>query len=387
MSRSGRERLVDAAVWALAVAAPIALTAILVLVGIQGLAYVFLYMAVVAVIAVLRGLGASLLAAAASFLLVDWYFVLPIHTFSFSSDQDLLNLVVFFTTAGVVGALASVRRRALLRAQALTHQLSDANAELLRLNREQAEAAQYELRLARTEQQVRALQESERAQREIMANVSHDLRTPLATILTASTDLLQRDQLSPVGRSRLETIAAESRRLNKLVTDTLDLARIEGEALQLDLEATRLADAIEAASERLRTHSPSRRVNWSADNAEVIVLADWTRLGQVLDNLLGNADRYSPASEPIQVLADTGEQEGMVVVRVIDAGPGVPAVYRAHLFDRFVRTPREDDQDAGQASGLGLAIVRGLVEAHAGTIDLEDRRGGGASFRFTLPLA
>ncbi|HEV3233974.1 MAG TPA: ATP-binding protein [Candidatus Dormibacteraeota bacterium] len=385
MSPGTRDRLINTGVVALAVAAPVALTAILVIVGTQGLTYVFLYMGVVAVIAVLRGLWPSLLAAAVSFLLVDWYFVPPLHTFTISSDQDLLILVVFFTTAGVVGALATVRRRALLRAEALTRQLGDANDELLRLNREQAEAAQFELRLARTEQQVRALQESEQAQREIMANVSHDLRTPLSTILTASTDLLQKDELSPAARERLETIAAESRRLNKLVTDTLDLARIESNGLQLDLEPTRLADAVAAATERLRSHAPERTVRWRESDHDVMVLADWTRLGQILDNLLGNADRYSPPATHIEVLANAEEQEGMVVVRVVDAGPGVPEAYRAQLFDRFVRTPRESDLDAGQSSGLGLAIVRGLVEAHAGTIELEDRPGPGASFRFTLP--
>ncbi len=211
MSVSTRDRLIGGALLILAAAAPVGLTAVLVVVGTSGLTYVFLYMGVVAVIAVLGGLWPSLLAAAVSFLLVDWFFVPPLHTFTVSSDQDLLILVVFFTTAGVVGVLATVRRRALMQARALTHQLSDANDELVRLNREQAEAAQFQLRLARTEQQVRALQESEQAQREIMANVSHDLRTPLATIMTASTDLLQKDQLSALGRARLETIAAESR--------------------------------------------------------------------------------------------------------------------------------------------------------------------------------
>jgi K+-sensing histidine kinase KdpD len=386
MSGQSVHRLADAGFLVLAVALPAALTAALVVVGVGGLEYVFLYMGVVAVIAVLRGLWPSLLAASASFLLVDWFFVPPVHSFSFNRGQDLLDLAVFFSTAGVVGALAAVRRRALTRANALTRQLSEANDELLRLNREQAEAAQFELRLARTEQQVRALQESEQAQREIMANVSHDLRTPLATILTATTDLLQKDQLSPVSRSRLEIIAAESRRLNKLVTDTLDLARIESGALQLDLEPLRLGDAISAAIARLKAHAPDRQVEWSQPAADVMVLGDWTRLGQLFDNLVGNADRYSPPGKPIEVRVDTSD-DGLATIRVIDAGPGVPEAVKSHLFDRFVRAPKERDEEAGQSSGLGLAIVRGLIEAHAGTITLEDRPAGGASFRFTLPKA
>jgi K+-sensing histidine kinase KdpD len=380
---SPRRRLTEAGFVALAILTPVVLTLVLLKVGVQGLEYVFLYMGLVAAIAVLRGLVPSLVAAAVSFLLVDYYFVQPLHTLTIADRQDVTNLITFFGTAGVVGVLASVRRSALLRAEALTRQLAEANTELMRLNREQAEAAQFEIRLARTEQQVKALQESERAQQEIMANVSHDLRTPISTILTASTNLLNDVSLTPEIRQRLETIADEARRLNTLVTDTLDLARIEADALQLELEPVQLADAIVSAVERLRRHSPNRTVDWDSDAARAIVLVDWTRLGQILDNLLGNADRFGPPGTPVNIEV-AQEQQGLVTVRVIDSGPGVPAAYRDRLFERFVRTPRGDHS---QSTGLGLAIVRGLVEAHAGTISLEDREGAGAVFRFTLPLA
>jgi two-component system, OmpR family, sensor histidine kinase KdpD len=380
---SPRRRLTESGFVALAILTPVVLTVVLLKVGVQGLEYVFLYMGLVAAIAVLRGLVPSLVAAAVSFLLVDYYFVQPLHTLTIADRQDVINLITFFGTAGVVGVLASVRRSALLRAEALTRQLADANTELMRLNREQAEAAQFEIRLARTEQQVKALQESERAQQEMMANVSHDLRTPIGTILTASTNLLNDVSLTPEIRQRLETIADEARRLNTLVTDTLDLARIEADALQLELEPVQLADAIVSAVERLRRHSPNRTVDWDSDAARAMVLVDWTRLGQILDNLLGNADRFGPPGRPVNIEV-AQEQQGLVTVRVIDSGPGVPAAYRNRLFERFVRTPRGDPS---QSTGLGLAIVRGLVEAHAGTISLEDREGAGAVFRFTLPLA
>jgi two-component system sensor histidine kinase KdpD len=380
---SSRRRLTESGFVALAILTPVVLTLVLLKVGVQGLEYVFLYMGLVAAIAVLRGLVPSLVAAAVSFLLVDYYFVQPLHTLTIADRQDVTNLITFFGTAGVVGVLASVRRSALLRAEALTRQLAEANTELMRLNREQAEAAQFEIRLARTEQQVKALQESERAQQEMMANVSHDLRTPIGTILTASTNLLNDVSLTPEIRQRLETIADEARRLNTLVTDTLDLARIEADALQLELEPVQLADAIVSAVERLRRHSPNRTVYWDSDAARALVLVDWTRLGQILDNLLGNADRFGPPGTPVNIEV-AQEQQGLVTVRVIDSGPGVPAAYRDRLFERFVRTPRGDPS---QSTGLGLAIVRGLVEAHAGTISLEDREGAGAVFRFTLPLA
>jgi signal transduction histidine kinase len=112
-----------------------------------------------------------------------------------------------------------------------------------------------------------------------------------------------------------------------------------------------------------------------------MVLADWTRLGQILDNLLANADRFGPAGTPV-VIEVGAPTDSLATVRVVDFGPGVPAAYRENLFERFVRAPSDHSPES---TGLGLAIVRGLVEAHAGTVALEDRPGAGAVFRFTLP--
>ena len=362
--------------WVAAVAGPALLTAILVhLSSPQRRDYVFLYLGLVAVVGVIRGLWPALAAAAISFALVDWFFVPPVGTWTIADEQDIVNLLAFLGVAGLVGLLAARRRRALLQAEALARQLSEVNAELVRLNKEQAQAAQAELRLARSEQQVKALQEADRLRQELLANVSHELRTPLGTILTESTSGKPDSQ-------RMATIAAEARRLNVLVDDMLDMARIEAGALHLDLEPAQLGDALAAAVERLQRTSPDRRVEWEPKAAEVEVLADWDRLGQILDNLLANADRFSPAGAPIAIsVAANGD--GLATVRVADQGPGIPPELRGRLFQRFVR----GDSEAGQpGTGLGLAIVKGLVEAHAGTVELEDSPKG-AVFRFTLPLA
>jgi len=183
-------------------------------------------------------------------------------------------------------------------------------------------------------------------------------------------------------RFRIEAIAAEARRLNILVGNMLDMARIEGGALQLILEPVQVGDAVQAAMERLHKSSPDRLVDWQPGPAPVAVLADWGRLGQIFDNLLSNADRFAPAGTSV-VVAAAEEDPGYLTIRVIDSGPGVRANLRPRLFDRFVK----GQDDPGGGTGLGLAIVRGLVEAHAGTIRLEDRPEGGASFRFTLPKA
>src|SRR6202165_872095 len=355
----------DWVIWLIGLAGPALVTAVLV--GYSHPVqrdYVFIYLGLVAVVGVLRGLWPALACAAVSFLLVDYFFVPPFGTLTIADEQDIVNLLAFLVIAGVVGFLASRRRRALLGSQALARQLRDVNSELVRLNKEQAEAAQSELRLARSEQQIRALQEADRLRRELLANVSHELRTPLGTILTESTDRSAELTVATAER-RLATVAAEARRLEALVNDMLDMARIEGGALDLDLEPLRLGDAIAAAAERLYHAAPARVVDWEKAAADIEVLADWARLGQVFDNLLANADRFAPPGTPITVEVSKGDT-GLATIRVIARGPGVAADLRERVFERFGRSDSKADPSETTGTGLGLAIVKGLVEAPAG---------------------
>jgi K+-sensing histidine kinase KdpD len=348
--------------------------------------YVFAYLAVVAILAVISGLAPAIVAAAVSFLLVDYFLVAPVHTLTIADQTDLINLVVFFGTAGLVGGLGSRRRRAQLDAEALSGELRRANAKLEQLNLEQAEAAATAVRLARTERQVHALEETDRLRAELLANVSHELRTPLSTILTGATDLLGDADLSPSARRRVESTVAETERLSRLVSDMLDLSRIEGRALRLDPDEVALRDAVAAAVERLHQTSPSRAVTIAVDEA-LEVMADWGRLGQILDNLLRNADAYTPPNTPIRVEAAPGKRS-MVVIRVIDRGPGIPVDQRERIFERFVRSTHDATDARSSGTGLGLAIVRGLVEAHAGRVWVEEPRDGeGTRLAFSLPGA
>ncbi len=378
-----KTRWVDAVIWSLAIAGPAVVTAALVELSHQAQRdYIFFYLALVAVVAVFRGLWPALVCAGLSFLLVDYFFVPPVDTFTIADEEDLVNLTAFLATAIGVGLLASRRRNALLQAQALARQLKQANTELIRLNKEQAEAAQAALRLARSEQQIQALQETDRLRRELLANVSHELRTPLGTILTEST-AGDRPRTPAENTAALHTIAAEARRLNALVADMLDVTTIEGGALELDLVPVDVSDAIESAAERLHHVSPDREVEWNREQAHVEALADWDRLGQVFDNLLSNADRFAPRGTPIEISV-ASEQAGLVTVRVRDHGPGVPNELRERIFERFFRG--SSDGSSG-GTGLGLAIVRGLVEAHAGSVAIDEGEERGAVFRFTLPEA
>mgnify|MGYP001792920880 CR=1 FL=1 len=220
-----------------------------------------------------------------------------------------------------------------------------------------------------------------------MSHISDVFRTPLATILTVSTTVLARADVGAEARHRSQVIASGARRLGALVGDMLDLARIENAALDIELEPVHLSAAIAAASERMQAVAPARRVIWAPRDADLDVLADWQRLGQIFDNLLSNANRFAPAGTPLEIHV-TRENASEVSIRIIDRGPGVPAEVRAHLFDRFVTGSRGEDGTPPAGTGLGLAIVRGLVEAQGGRVELEPSPdGGGTSFRFTLRVA
>jgi K+-sensing histidine kinase KdpD len=370
---------VTVAAYAAALAAPTALTLVLVGVSFNNPRdYAFLYLSIVAVLGVATGIGPALLSAALSFVLVDYLFVPPTHTLSIANNEDVVNLVVFFGAAGLVGTLGSLRRNAQLRSQALAAELQRANVDLARLNREQAEAAEVAARLAERDRQVQVLEETDQVRHEFFANVSHELRTPLGGILTGATAVLRRDELPAALRDELEDVAAASRRLARLVSDMLDMARIEGGAIDLQLDAVDLADALDAAVARLRLVSPQRRVEVQVATATPEVRADWDRLGQVIDNLLANADHFAPPSTAITVTAELNGDGA--VVRVVDAGPGVPAESRERIFERFVR--------GTGGTGLGLPIVRGLVTAQGGRVWLEDPGPGeGGRFAFSLPRA
>ncbi|HSO52415.1 MAG TPA: ATP-binding protein [Actinomycetes bacterium] len=228
-----------------------------------------------------------------------------------------------------------------------------------------------------------ALQETDRLRTALLNSVSHDLRTPLASIKASASSLLDQEvSWSDAERDEfLATINAEADRLTRLVHNLLDMSRIEAGALDPRLVESSVAEVVGPVVRRARASS-RQRVDVDVPEELAPVLVDPVRLDQVLTNLLDNARSYA-ATSPVQV---TARQAGDTVeLRVVDHGPGIPGPERERVFDQFYRLKGGGRRPEG--TGMGLAICRGIVEAHGGTLRVETTPGGGASFVLTLPVA
>jgi two-component system sensor histidine kinase KdpD len=228
-----------------------------------------------------------------------------------------------------------------------------------------------------------ALQETDRLRTALLNSVSHDLRTPLASIKASAASLLDREvRWSDAEREEfLATINAEVDRLTRLVHNLLDMSRIEAGALDPRLVESSVGELVGPVVRRARAASP-QRVEVELPETLPPVLVDPVQLDQVLTNLLDNARRYA-AGGPVQVVA--GQAGPAVELRVIDHGPGIPVPERERVFDQFYRL--EGGRRRPEGTGMGLAICRGIVHAHGGSLRVETTPGGGATFVLTLPLS
>jgi two-component system sensor histidine kinase KdpD len=204
----------------------------------------------------------------------------------------------------------------------------------------------------------------------------------LAAITGAASSLIDTgERLSPqTRRELLDTIGDEAGRLNRLVHDLLDMSRLESGAVKAHTEWHPLDEIVGAALARVGKNHPDRRLVTRLPERLPMVPVDDVLIEQVLVNLLDNAAKYSPSEPPIEL---TARAEGnAVVVEVADRGPGLDPDDLERIFEKFYRGKRPP----GRGVGLGLAICRGFVEAHGGRIWAENRPGGGAAFRFVLPI-
>lgn len=226
------------------------------------------------------------------------------------------------------------------------------------------------------------LEEVDRLRRSLVGAVSHDLRTPLATIKVSTSTLLD-PAVSIDGREAKELLGlvdVQAGRLDRLVSNLLDMTRIQSGRLELRPRPTPVLDLFDEACSVIGPSPDLHRVHWRASNDLPPVQVDHVLICQVLTNLIDNALRYSPPASPVLVSGALGPA-GTVELAVSDRGPGVPAGERTNIFQLFNR------REAGGRGGLGLAIAHAFVEAHGQRIWVDDTTRQGARFVFRVPVA
>jgi two-component system sensor histidine kinase KdpD len=295
-----------------------------------------LYLLVVVAVATIGGAWPAAAAAITAFLLANWYFTPPFHRLTIDATEDAVALVAFVVVAAVVSWLLAVATRY------------------------EATARADELKTA------------------LLTAVSHDLRTPLASIKASVTSLLQ-DDVAWTERDRnefLTTIDEETDRLNGLVGNLLDMSRIQTGSVRLTLRGVGLEEVVPAVV----NHLGARADDVELDVPESLPRAwvDPGLLERVLANIVDNALEWSPGS----VRIEAGVDHDLLEVRVIDRGPGIPAGERARLFEPFQRL-----DDRGHGVGLGLAVARGFLAVMDGRINAEETPGGGLTMVVRLPKA
>lgn len=252
----------------------------------------------------------------------------------------------------------------------------------------QAAVAMERVQLTETAQAADVEIESEKMRNALLSSISHDFRTPLASIIGAASTLL--DESAPTiepsqRKALLRTVLDEANRLHRLVGNLLDLTRLTAGKLALKRQWVSLEEIVGAVLRRLRDATAGRKITVDLPADLPLLHVDEVMIEQLLFNLVDNAQKYTPAGSPIEIAATV--QRGEITISVRDHGPGLPAGEEDRMFDKF----RRGQIEAAQSGfGLGLSIAKAIVEAHGGDIRARNYsadQGGGAEFRFSLPLA
>jgi two-component system sensor histidine kinase KdpD len=291
------------------------------------------------------------------------------------SDWFYLPLATARSTVGVLG----------LQCDTPGAVISPDQRRLLEAVAGQAAVAVERTRLVREMEQARLLTETERLRDALLSTISHDLRTPLVSIIGAASSLLtygatyaEKDR-----RDLLLTIQEEAERLNRFVGNLLDMMRLESGALELKRDWVEIGDVIGTALSRLTHALSEHHIVVDVEPELPMLWIDFVLIEHVLVNLLENAAKYSAAQTTIHVTAR--RQGHVIIVQVADQGIGVPAADLERIFDKFYRVQRGDRHGAG--TGLGLSICRGIIEAHGGYIAARSPANGqGTAFTVTLPV-
>lgn len=319
-----------------------------------------LYLLAVVVSAARWGRGPSIASAALSVVAYDVFFVPPHFTLAVADARYLLTFAVMFGAGYVVSSLTHQIRR----------QEQEAKA------REERTAA-----LAWEAKQAAVVAKTEQLRSSLLSSVSHDLRTPLASITGAATTL-RHEVLSESAREELaETICEEAERLERQLSNLLDMTRLDSGAVVARKEWVPLEEIVGGALTRLEARLGARKVDTSLAEDLPMVPVDPVLMQQLFVNLFENASKYTPADTVIEVSA-VREGSQAVVVEVSDHGAGLPAGEEEAVFERFHRGPHSEVPGAG----LGLSICRAIAQAHGGALTARNLSRGGACFRLMIPV-
>ncbi len=310
---------------------------------------IMIYLLGVLIVAVRFGRGPSVMTSLLSVACFDFFFVHPYFTFAVADTQYLLTFAVMLTVAILISTLTT---RVRTQARAMS-------------------AAEIAI-------------ETERLRNALLSSLSHDLRTPLATITGATTTLLEDfGKLTDENKVELAQIVfEESERLNRLVSNLLDMTRLELGSIAVNKEWQALDEVIGSSLARMEKKLDKHKVTVRMEPKLLLVPIDAVLMEQVFVNLLENALKYSPADTDIAINASLLDGT-TAVIEVADRGAGLQQEELQQLFDKFYRG-KSALQSAG--TGLGLTICKGIVQAHGGTISAKNRDGGGAVFTITLPV-
>lgn len=326
----------------------------------------------VLVAAVVGGAPSAIAVAVVAAIALNLAFIPPYGTLKVDVVEDAVALGAFLVVALAVGLLVAAERERRRDAQAKT-------AELRALHVELESAVAERARLAEEAARVAALERLDTQRSALLRSVSHDLRTPLATIRAVSSDL--RDGAAydePTRAELLATVCDEAERLDRIVANLLSMSRIEAGSLAPDRQAVPVDELVHHALRRLARVFRDVRVQVDISPDLPTVDADYTLLDLVVTNLLENAARHAPAGSTVWLSA--GARAGMIDLRVADEGYGIPEWERSRVFEPFRRG------EGSRGTGVGLAICKAVVDAHGGRITVEPTAGGGATFLVSLPV-
>ncbi|HEX5762594.1 MAG TPA: ATP-binding protein [Solirubrobacterales bacterium] len=329
------------------------------------------YLPAILLVSTVWGLRLGLFASVASAVAFNFFHIPPLHRFPIAEGQNWVALATFAIVAAISSAVAGLARSRAVEAERRRLEADRALSELASLaaerDRMQAEMVEAE-----------ALRRSDELKTALLRSISHDLRTPLTSII-ASGAALDSARLTPAERAELsEAIVSDGERLSRLVENLLDMSRLEAGKAEPHRERIDLGEVLSSACGALMPAGP---VHLDIAAELPLVDADAAQLERALANLLENAVRHGEG-KPVSAAAVNGGDG--VSISVHDHGPGIPAAERDRIFEPF---ERGGGNGRRQGFGLGLAIAKGFVEANGGTIAVQSRQGEGTSFVVSLPVA